>query len=559
MHVQLHVAGREAVDVEEIIDELGLQSRITLDHRQGARCRSRRFPARHEVEPTQNHVHRRAELVAHGCHELVLHQALALGLFLGFALSGQQPLAFPLGPSLGAHVSTDADQSPGFAVAVARHTSAFGDPHDAAVRPNGPVLAFIAPRLQRALDRGFHPAPVFRMDRADDTPIRSERAFWKSKQLLRVARPAHRSGPQVPFPGADLSDLDRHSKTLLILLDAAKGDGQRHRPFLDAALQFMVRNLEGRLGLHALRDLRLQHLIQSRELPGLPKQVHEHRDFRPEDLRIDRLAQVVHRTGPVAEKDILLLDRVRRQKQNGDVLCPLPLLDQSGQLDAIHPRHLDVEDHRREFVPQQREQRFVGRLGANQRASARLEHGLERVEVAPIVVDEEDLDVRVTVHARVHPVAHRRSSVQPHPQERQQLVCVHGLGDVVRRPGLETFLTIAFHGLRRQGQNGQPAERRMAADFTYCLVTVHLGHHDVYQYQAKVRCLLDQLDRLPAVGRAQHVHLLILERGRERKDVPCVVIDHEHLALPQDIVRAVEPFQELSLWLRQLGDDPVEE
>src|SRR5687768_8625014 len=44
-------------------------------------------------------------------------------------------------------------------------------------------------------------------------------------------------------------------------------------------------------------------------------------------------------------------------------------------------------------------------------------------------------------------------SIKPDAQQRQQLVGVHRLGDVVGGAGLQTLLTIALHGLGGQREN----------------------------------------------------------------------------------------------------------
>ena len=71
---------------------------------------------------------------------------------------------------------------------------------------------------------------------------------------------------------------------------------------------------------------------------------------------------------------------------------------------------------------------------------------------------------------------------------------------------------------------------RILANLAHRLVAVHLRHHDVHQHDAQVRRALDELDRLPAVGRAQHLHVLVLEHAssarrccarRRRRPAPC--------------------------------------
>ena len=52
---------------------------------------------------------------------------------------------------------------------------------------------------------------------------------------------------------------------------------------------------------------------------------------------------------------------------------------------------------------------------------------------------------------------------------------------------------------------------------------------------------------------------MILENRREGEDVPGVVVDDQDLSLAQDLIRSMEPFEELLLGLGKIGDDPVQE
>ena len=64
---------------------------------------------------------------------------------------------------------------------------------------------------------------------------------------------------------------------------------------------------------------------------------------------------------------------------------------------------------------------------------------------------------------------------------------------------------------------------------------------------------------LSAVGRADHLHFLVLEQRGQREDVARVVIDHENLAAAQDFRGAVQPLEHGLFLGRQIGDDAVEE
>jgi hypothetical protein len=69
----------------------------------------------------------------------------------------------------------------------------------------------------------------------------------------------------------------------------------------------------------------------------------------------------------------------------------------------------------------------------------------------------------------------------------------------------------------------------------------------------------DDLDRLPAIRRAQDVHLLILQDRRQREDVARVVVDDEHPPAAQHLTRAVKPLDHLPLALGKIRDDAVQE
>ena len=64
---------------------------------------------------------------------------------------------------------------------------------------------------------------------------------------------------------------------------------------------------------------------------------------------------------------------------------------------------------------------------------------------------------------------------------------------------------------------------------------------------------------LATVGRADHLHVVVLEQRRQREDVARVVIDHQDLAAAQDFIRAVQTLEHGLLLRRQIGDHAVQE
>ena len=69
----------------------------------------------------------------------------------------------------------------------------------------------------------------------------------------------------------------------------------------------------------------------------------------------------------------------------------LELLDQLGGLEAVHARHLHVEQDHGELVVEQAPQRLFARLDADELLAERLEDRLEREQVLGPVVDEQEL------------------------------------------------------------------------------------------------------------------------------------------------------------------------
>jgi hypothetical protein len=138
-----------------------------------------------------------------------------------------------------------------------------------------------------------------------------------------------------------------------------------------------------------LGDLAPERFVRPRDRAPSPVQIDEHRDLRFEDVAVDRLGQVVDRAAVIAAQHVALVQHVRREEQDRHVARPPPLLDDLGELQAAHPRHLDVEDDRGELLIEQGEQRLVGRVRGHEPAPALRQERLERFEVARLVVDDQ--------------------------------------------------------------------------------------------------------------------------------------------------------------------------
>ena len=119
-------------------------------------------------------------------------------------------------------------------------------------------------------------------------------------------------------------------------------------------------------------------------------------DLRAQHDRIDRLEEVVHRAGAVTAKDVLGRLADRRDEDDRHAARALAGADQLGRLEAVEPRHLDVEEDRRELALQHRLERLLAGARPHEPVARRLEDRLEREQVLGVVVDEQDR--RVAVH-----------------------------------------------------------------------------------------------------------------------------------------------------------------
>src|SRR6202521_2623915 len=122
------------------------------------------------------------------------------------------------------------------------------------------------------------------------------------------------------------------------------------------------------------------------DLALLEIEIHEHRDLRSQYVGIERLEHVVHGAHRISLEHVrvFLADRAQEDDRDGSRL--LARLDDLRHLEAVHPRHLDVEKYRRELRSENLLQRIGPGVGTNQKLAEGLENRLEREKVlGPIV------------------------------------------------------------------------------------------------------------------------------------------------------------------------------
>ena len=141
-----------------------------------------------------------------------------------------------------------------------------------------------------------------------------------------------------------------------------------------------------------------QELALTLQLRVLAVQLDEDRDLRAQHLRVERLEEVVDGARGVAAEHVPLLLRDRGQEDDRDRLRPLALLDQLRGLEPVETRHLDVEQDAREVLVEERPERLLAGLRADEVLAERLEDRAQGDEVLLAVVDEQQVDDRLRAH-----------------------------------------------------------------------------------------------------------------------------------------------------------------
>src|SRR5690606_16095381 len=96
----------------------------------------------------------------------------------------------------------------------------------------------------------------------------------------------------------------------------------------------------------------------------------------------------------VAAEEVALVGVDRREEDYRDVRGAFARLDQLRRLEAVQPRHLDVQEDRREVAGEQLPQRLVARGGADEPFTQRLQYGFQGQQVLRPVVHDQDVHRR---------------------------------------------------------------------------------------------------------------------------------------------------------------------
>ena len=134
-----------------------------------------------------------------------------------------------------------------------------------------------------------------------------------------------------------------------------------------------------------------QLLVHRLQFAPLAVQLDEHRDLAAQDLRDHRDVHVVDGAGLVALEPVELGDVHAGHEDDRDGFEARVIVDQLGGLEAVHARHLDVEQHHREFLLHERIERLEAGIDRDQVVPQRLEDGAIRQQARRLVVDHQDV------------------------------------------------------------------------------------------------------------------------------------------------------------------------
>jgi hypothetical protein len=140
--------------------------------------------------------------------------------------------------------------------------------------------------------------------------------------------------------------------------------------------------------------------VEALQLAALPEQLAQHRDFRTQDLRYHRHEHVVHCAEVVAADAVQIGDVHGGHEDDRRLFVARMLMDEAGRLEAVHARHVDVEQDDGEFHFHQARQRLRAGRGAHHVFAEFAQDRFVAEQAAGLIVDEQDVDHQRCSHWR---------------------------------------------------------------------------------------------------------------------------------------------------------------
>lgn len=97
-------------------------------------------------------------------------------------------------------------------------------------------------------------------------------------------------------------------------------------------------------------------------------QIHEDGDLLSDDLGVEWLDEIVGTTGRVGPMNLFRIITKGRDEDDRYVTAAFETLQMNRDLEAIHPRHRDVDESNGEPFAQREPQRFLSRRGGDERS-----------------------------------------------------------------------------------------------------------------------------------------------------------------------------------------------
>ena len=148
---------------------------------------------------------------------------------------------------------------------------------------------------------------------------------------------------------------------------------------------------------------------------SLAVELDEHRHLAAQDLRHHRDVDVVDGAGLVALQPVELGDVHAGHEDDGRAFETRVVVNEGRGLEAVHARHLHVEQHHREVLLHQRFERLEAGIHRHQVVAQRFEDGPVREQACRLIVDQQDVG-RVVAVRNGRRIVHR---LQPHAHQRQ--------------------------------------------------------------------------------------------------------------------------------------------
>ena len=127
------------------------------------------------------------------------------------------------------------------------------------------------------------------------------------------------------------------------------------------------------------------------DLLAFRPQIDKNRDFGTQNIRVERLGNVIDGAGRIALENVVLLFGNRGHENNRDVPGFLALFDERRGFETIETGHLNIHQNKRELFFEQIFQRLRARSRLDETAVERFENRAQRQQIFAAVIDQQNV------------------------------------------------------------------------------------------------------------------------------------------------------------------------